>query len=328
MIWEYREKVWAADSQDVCMTARLGACGSLVAVGDISQIVCTARNLNTNTIIGARNGQSVLQVNGGVYADGQFTFTLSTTDTALAGNALTTARETHVFQFVFTLTNGLVGTLSLTVECLARPAVTLNTAADLGWYAQRLRIMMNETNSLVPDSDWIDLTMQDGLVAVNQKLKYSYTDVEVTLVAGTAEYALPANVTSILWGSWNGKEQYSADQDTMRRRAYWWRTQSEGTPERYVLWNQKVIVVNTPNAAAVAADDTLLLRCYTTPPPFRLNGMVQLPTDLQELPLFWAAAQWMGSPMGRKPDVAKFYLDLFQNRLANAVEVYKDRLVI
>lgn len=328
MVFSYDLKLWAGDGQDWCTPVRLGACGDLVPEADVSQIVCTARNLNTNTIIGSRNAQDVFNANDGTYADGQFTFALQPSDTAIAGSALTTDRETHAFQFTFTLTDGTVGTLSLMVECLARPATALNEAADLGYLRQRFRIMINQTNSLVPDDDWIDLTLQDGITATNARLKYSYEDLEVTLVAGTAEYDLPSNYINSLWHSWSGEEQYEADQDQLRRRNYWWRTQPEGTPEKYAIWKQKLIVIPTPNAAAVAKDDTYLIRAYTTPPAFRLSGMSQLSREHWEIPMFFAASQWYGGPGGNRPATAKFYWELWDQRSKEAMGAYEKRKVV
>lgn len=331
MVYNYPLKCWSGEVKDFCVTVRLGPCADPVPVADMSQIVCTARNLNTNEIIGARNGQNVLNANGGVYDEDAsgiplFTFTLAASDTTITpANALTTDRETHVFQFTFTTTDGLKGILSLTVECLAQPATALNQAADLGYLRQRFRILIGETNSQVPDDDWIDLTLQDGITATNQGLRYAYDDLEITLEADEPEYDLPDSFKTVLWASYRDKPLQEADQDFLRRRAYWWRSQTPGYPEQYIVWRKKLIVIPTPSAAAVAAEDTLLLRCYTSPPPFRLNGIAQLSDEWWDLPMLWAAVQWFTSPMGRNPAQAAAFKALWDGRMVDAKAEYAKR---
>lgn len=331
MIFNFDRKYFSGTSADFCTRVYLGQCSSVpVPVDEISQIVLTARNLNENTIIGAHNAQDVFNANGGTYAndaDGVplFTFTFSAADTTIAGSALLTPRETHVFQFTFTTTDGLVGIVSVTIECLALPATALAQEADLGALRQQFRILIGETLSLVPDDDWIDQNIQDGATATNQKLRYAYDDLEITLVAGTAEYELPNAFKSVLWNSWQNKPLQEAEQDFLRRRAYWWRSQPEGVPEQYAIWKKKIIVIPTPNAAAVASDDTLLIRANTSPPPFRLNGLAMLSDEWWTLPLYYAAVQWFSSPMGKNASYAKAFYDLWQARVAEAQAEYLKR---
>lgn len=327
MTFVFNDDCFAGDAFTVCFPIRDSICGPLVTDADVASVVCTARNQATNAIVNSRNAQNVLGVNGGSFVDGEFLQFFSASDTGLIGTALTTPRETHVFQFTLALDNGDIITWEYSLNCLARPAVAMNVATDLDHYRQLWRIETNEMDANVPTNDWIDNAFQDGAQAVNAVLRYCFADIEITLVAGTADYDLDPDFQAPLWGAWNGADLPLSDQDYLRRRGEWWIGQPVGPPEKYVIWQDKVIVIPTPTQAAVDTDPILLLRAYSAPPSVRLNGFAQLPEEYKELPRLYAALKWYSGPMGNSPAVAQQYMALWKDRLAQAVSDYSKRVV-
>lgn len=328
MTYVFNDDCFAADAFSQCFPIRETICSQgLVSDDDVASILCTARNQATNAIINSRNAQSVLNVNGGTFADGELVMFFAIADTSLVGNALTTPRETHVFQFTITLDNGDIITWEYSLDCLARPAVAMNTPADLDHYRQLWRIETNEMDPNVPTNDWLDNVFQDGLQAVNAALRYHFTDLEITLVAGQSEYDNDSTFQAFLWAAWNDVDIPLVDQDYLRRRGKWWLGEQPGTPQKVMFWQDQVIVVPAPTQAVVDADDTLVVRAYTAPAPVRLNGFAQLPDEYKELPRLYAALKWYSGPMGNNPAVAGSYMALWKERLAQAVQDYAKRLV-
>lgn len=333
MIYVWEPKFFQSDAFPQCFPLRYGPPGVLIPVADVTAIRCTARNLATNAIINSRNNQSVLNVNGGTYAlnangEPEFRMFFSAADTAIVGSALTTPRETHTFQFRVTMTNGTIGTFEFSIECLALPATQLNEAFDLGYIRQMLRIMIDETNSKVPDNDWIDALLQRGANAANDLINYHVGDSSITLVAGTSEYDFPPEFQKVLWAAWNGRPLAQSGQQEQRTLGNWYQDDPPGPPTKYLLWGRTLIVSPTPDAATVAVSPTLTLRGVTTPAPFRLNGFTQLSSQHYEVPVYAAGSEWAFGPMGRNPVLGKAYWNLFQGRAAACKSFYERHVTL
>lgn len=297
----------------------------------VQSIVCTARNEGDNAIVNSRSAQDVFNTNEGTFVTGFFSFFFQPADTALIGSAALVDQETHQFAFTITLTNGTKTTISVSLYCFAAPAVSMTVPGNVGRVLQVLRNYLNESDPCTVTDELLTTYYQRGMQATNERTKYCVKDytpadqVVGPLVAGTPNYDLPAAVNEILFAYAGTQNLTQNDFKYLMSRQVPVAVVETGTPNAYIQFGRQVYLDPPPNAAAAAATPYLWLRCWVDPPPLRLYGPYLLPSQFYDVPALWAAAEWMTSPYGNKPAVAKGYLDLFNARVGAMAEYYSGR---
>lgn len=330
---EYLYQPWAGDAWKITWPVRQWSDTLqrfvLLPLADVADISCTARNESTGGIINSRNNISVLNASNGAFVDGAFSFFFQAADTALIGTALTTDQETHDFRFTFTLDDGTITTMEVSLTCLARPAIAMNVQRDIGRLLQTLRNFINESDpTAVPDFMLYDY-IQHGLQATNERTKYcvaNFTE-DLDLVPNQAGYEMPDNLLEIQF-AWLGTKPLEAfSTEAFQQRGIPFLVAQPGTPNFYYQFGRTFYLDPPPNAACVGETPNPYVRGVITPPNFRLNGPVQLPTEFWEVPLYWAAAEWFAGPLGRRPELSKTYQGLFDARVTPMALFYGARAV-
>jgi hypothetical protein len=190
------------------------------------------------------------------------------------------------------------------------------------------RLWTNETNTTVLSNANIDLFCQSGQEALNLDTYYHRTDStsDITLVAGTQEYALPADCIDIIFLKHNGVTLKKTSMSEMQKAGLDWTTISNGVPEKYYLNGNKIGFVPAPNAAAVAAAANPVFRYVSTPTEFSSTAFNLLPSQFHRLVLYFAVAEWWGCPMnGVRSDLVPVWMQKYTSQLPRA-KAYYDRL--
>jgi hypothetical protein len=191
------------------------------------------------------------------------------------------------------------------------------------------RRMVKETNLVVVPDPLVDLFLTGGLEKTNDLLKYHKThDVTgVTLVAGQQDYTLPAACVQLLRVEWNGKPLDETDEDELRNNNELWRQIPAGHPERYFLFAGRTITfIPTPNANAVVVAPNPALDYISAPADFTLNGFAQLAAMHHRIPILAACIDWHVA-VNEDLAAAKGFMEVFDRRVAAAVEVYTQRML-
>lgn len=298
----------------------------------VQSITCTARNEGDNAIVNSRNAQNILNLNNGTFETGFFSFFFQPADTAIVGDAELVDQETHQFAFTILLNNGTKTTIAATVYCFAAPAVEMTAPGNVGRVIQILRNMVNESDPVTVTDELLTTYIQRGANACSERARYYTRDFTPAqqligpLVAGQPDYALPGNVNEVLLAYLGTNPLQQKDFLYLQQRQLPVLEVQSGTPTSYILWSRRIYFDPPPNAAAVAATPYPWLRCWTAPPPFRLYGLDQIPLEFEDVPCYWAAAEWYSGPYGRNPALAKTYMDLFNARIGPFVAYYSERL--
>lgn len=156
------------------------------------------------------------------------------------------------------------------------------------------REMVNERDETVIPDSVVDIWLDFGLQALNQRLGYHRTTstTDVTLVAGTQEYDLPDDTLEIEWLQHNGQEIEKGDIDQWRRQGNDWRGEASGFPRFWAHYANKLVVRPTPSSAAVAAASHPVFRYVSTPASISDSGPDQLPSDGYRPAVVYGAYLW------------------------------------
>lgn len=300
-------------------------------LASVSSITTTARNEGTDAIVNSRNNQNVLNANNGTFVTGAFSFFFQANDTALVGAATEVDQESHQFRFTITLTDGTITTISVTLDCLARPAVSMPEPANIGAILGVFRNFINENNPNTVADALLYGYLQRGLAATNERTKYCVKDYLPAdqdigpLVADTADVDLPGAVNEILFVYLGTNPLTQQSFEYLQKRQIPVGVVESNTPKNYIQWGRKLYFDPPPNSAAVAATEYPWVRAWIKPPPFRLYGPYLLPEQWWDVACYWAAAEWYGGPYGNKSDLMKNNMVLFEARVGPMAEYYKSR---
>lgn len=194
-----------------------------------------------------------------------------------------------------------VGGAALTVADIGTQApagsfIFVDLAADTGTTEMRnlWRELTGEKYSAQVSDAVVDQYLQRGLEFYNQATEYHHTTGGggVTLVAGTQEYLLDAEVVRVKWVEHNGHELDPGNIEEWRNRLEEWRLEPDGFPMQYAVEGQRIIFRPTPSAAAVAAANAPVIRYISTPPSITTNGPEQIPAQDRRLVVFHAVYLW------------------------------------
>lgn len=300
-------------------------------LAEVSSIVCTARNEETNTLIRGLN-QNVFNANNGTYVTGYFSFFFQVADTTLEGDPELVDQETHQFSFTITLTNGTKTTLAATLYVFAKPAVDMAVPGNVGRVISVLRSFINESDPMVVTDELLTTYIQRGLFHCNEIANYYMRDFTPAqqligpLVANEQNVALPGSVNEILFVYLGTNPLDQKDWQYLQNRQLPVAQPQPGTPQNYIQWKRSLAFDPSPDAAAVAATPYPWVRAYTAPPPFRLYGADLIPDQFLDVPCLWAAAEWYTGPYGgQKTATAKGYVELFNERIGPFKAYYDGR---
>ena len=191
------------------------------------------------------------------------------------------------------------------------------------------RRLAQEQNPVVVPDDMVDQYLDAGLEATNDVLGYHVTDgsgsTGVTLAADTQDYILPTACLRLLWVEWNGVLLAETDQDELRKRNINWRQAAAGFPAHYLLFGRKISFYPKPDALAVAASSTPILRYVSTPASYTLSGFAQLATAHHRIPVLWAVAEWQGM-VNKDERASAAAMTLWKQRVEAAADAYADRM--
>lgn len=151
----------------------------------------------------------------------------------------------------------------------------------------------------------------------------------VTLTAGTQEYDLPTDLTSLVWCEWNSIILQKVDQDEVRLRADQqnWRNQ-QGDPECYYLVGRSIGFFPKPNASAVATQPHPYLRYVGSPLAFEStpSGLTQIADQDHSIVALYAVALWFITPNGGlMADAAQTFLNGFEREAQAVAAQYQAR---
>ena len=175
--------------------------------------------------------------------------------------------------------------------------------------------MTNERSTTVVADATVDIYLQESVETLNRRIRYHYTDssVSITLVAGTQEYAVPTDLMELKFLEWNGQELIKSSVEEFRRKGIKWRQESQGLPEEWYIYANKVGFRPNPSAAAVAISATPTIR-YISRPAAVSGGFAQLDINDWGIIVYRAVALWSWA----HPDSAvanqraQYYNDLFE----------------
>jgi hypothetical protein len=132
-----------------------------------------------------------------------------------------------------------------------------------------------------------------GVEWLAEELKYSVTTdaATVTLVAGTQEYTLPNDLSSLIWVEWNTQKLDPASTYQWTRDGLDWRDTS-GNPAQVAVEGRKLVFYPKPDATAVSATPVIALRYIASAPALSSSGTGTpgLSDADQTLVQFYAAA--------------------------------------
>lgn len=188
---------------------------------------------------------------------------------------------------------------------------------------------VNETDTTVVPDATVDRYLRDGLTQTNRRIGYYFKDSDITLVAGTQEYALPTDYVHEVFAYWNtlqlkkaDVEQWIADNESFQAQS--------GAPREYAIYGAKIIIFPVPDANSVAADATVTLRHIATPPDFASSGPSGLLTQDHEVPIYAAVALWS---MAHPNDALAGYRAMafntkFEDECQKVAEIYERRRLL
>jgi hypothetical protein len=200
----------------------------------------------------------------------------------------------------------------------------------LGTMRSLWRELTGEKDTTVVPNAVVDIYLQRGLEELNRLVRYHFTDDDsnVTLVAGTQEYSLPAACNQVVFVTWRGQELKKSSVDEWRSKGVAWQQQS-GEPREWAMYGDKLVFFPTPNAEAVAADPNPVVRYVSNPSDIGTSGPEQLRSGDYALPVYHGVVLWSAS----YPDSAAaqgrlaFYEGLFDKEAGKCLEYYSARLV-
>lgn len=146
-----------------------------------------------------------------------------------------------------------------------------------------------------------------GLEWLAVELRYSVTSTSsaLTLVAGTQEYTLPADLMMLLFVEHNGKSLTPRTVMEWEREGTDWRNADAGTPREYAVLGRSIIFYPKPDATAVSDDSSPLIRYYAASPGLDADsattGTPSLGDADQMLAVYHAAFEWLGLFPERDP---------------------------
>jgi hypothetical protein len=147
-------------------------------------------------------------------------------------------------------------------------------------------------------------------------------------VAGTQEYSLPAACNEVVFVTWNGQPLGKSSVEQWQTKEERWQQQS-GSPREWAIYGDKLVLFPTPDALAVAAAASPVVRYGSNPADIGTSGPEQLRSQDYALPVYHAVALWSAS----YPDSAlaqargTFYEQLFQTEAAKVAAYYTARNV-
>lgn len=154
----------------------------------------------------------------------------------------------------------------------------------------QFRELTNERDTTVLADSVVDGYIQQGLEALNRRIRYHYTTTtnSITLVAGTQEYDLPSELVELKWVEWNGSDILKSSIEEWRRKSIKWRQEEKGVLEEWSQYANKIVFRPTPTAAVVSAASGVTLRFVSRPAGFTASGMAQLNYQEWDLPIYRA----------------------------------------
>lgn len=189
----------------------------------------------------------------------------------------------------------------------------------------QFRELTNERDSDVIGDSVIDGYIQQGLEALNRRVRYHYTTTtnSITLVAGTQEYDLPSELVELKWVEWDGVELTKSSVEEWRRKNRKWRQLESGALDEWAIYANKLVFSPAPNAAVVTEASGVTLRFVSRPGAFGSAGMGQLNYQDWDLPIYYAIHIFcMSYPDSAiKHQMAEHYYKMFE-REAEAVSQY------